>query len=132
MSDSSQSQCLAYDGTPIIGSDFRDQYFKALYNAVTGGELVLTTAYTGDLRGPSTASHDPSPINTAAIEKSAREAGAQAERERIMGKLEALKPMEQPYTRRDWALEQRGEQRLYERIIKAICGPVTRESAGKD
>ncbi len=45
---------------------------------------------------------------------------AQAERDRILSKLEALKPMEQPYTRRDWAIEQKGEKAMWERMVKAI------------
>jgi hypothetical protein len=95
---------------------------------------IITTAIPSDFWSLSTGiSAGPTPQAQHAAEMAAaREEGARVERERIMGKLEALKPMEQPYTRRDWALEQRGEQRLYERIIKAICGPVTRDSAGKE
>ena len=47
------------------------------------------------------------------------EATAQ-ERNRILALLEKIKPGEQPYTRRDWALEQRGEMRMWERMVKAI------------
>lgn len=45
---------------------------------------------------------------------------AKTERDRILAKLEALRPMEQPYTRRDWALEQKGERSMFEKILAAI------------
>ena len=44
-----------------------------------------------------------------------------AERERILAKLETLRPMEQPYTRREWALGQRGEKSMFDKIMRAIA-----------
>lgn len=51
-----------------------------------------------------------------------RNAGSTAERARILALLQELKPMEQPYTRRDWTLEQKGEKAMWERVVKAMGG----------
>lgn len=49
-----------------------------------------------------------------------RVAGAHEERARIMAALETCRPTEQPYTRRDWALEERGKRDLWAKIMKAL------------
>lgn len=59
----------------------------------------------------------------ASFVQQAREEAAASERARLIAKVEALRPLDQPYTRRDWALEQRGESRMFDRILAALQGP---------
>lgn len=59
----------------------------------------------------------------AAIEK-ARSEGAALEREQIMLALRMCKPTETAYSRRDWALEERGKRYLWAKIMKALGEPV--------
>jgi hypothetical protein len=50
----------------------------------------------------------------------AREEATQVERARILALLETCRPTDQPYSRRDWALEERGKQELWKRIMKVL------------
>lgn len=52
--------------------------------------------------------------------ESERDAGAREERARIMAALETCRPTEQPYTRRDWAIEEKGKRELWDKILKAL------------
>lgn len=54
----------------------------------------------------------------------ARAEGAAAERERIMAALQMCKPTETVYSRRDWAIEERGKRDLWAKIMKALGEPV--------
>lgn len=53
----------------------------------------------------------------------AREEGAASERARILAAVESVAPIEQPYSRRDWALEQRGARDHHAKVLKAIQEP---------
>jgi hypothetical protein len=58
-----------------------------------------------------------------AAEQSAAEIRAEAaaaERARIMAALETCRPTETQYTRRDWAIEEKGKRELWDKIMKAI------------
>lgn len=52
--------------------------------------------------------------------KAAIEGATIAEHARIMAAIEKCRPTDQPYTRRDWALEERGKRELWDKIMKAL------------
>jgi hypothetical protein len=45
------------------------------------------------------------------------------ERLRVIALLNKIKPGEQPYSRKEWRDEQKGEMRMWERMVKAITEP---------
>ena len=51
----------------------------------------------------------------------------QAERTRILAALEAIKPMEQPYTRLQWSWEQKGAKDHHAKVLAAIQSTTTKE-----
>jgi hypothetical protein len=46
--------------------------------------------------------------------------GAREERARFMAKLETCRPTEVAYSRRDWAIEEKGKRELFDKIMKAL------------
>jgi hypothetical protein len=50
----------------------------------------------------------------------ARTAATAAERARIFAALEECRPTSQAYSRRDWAIEERGKRDLWAKIMKAL------------
>ncbi|HYF37587.1 MAG TPA: hypothetical protein VD994_19955 [Prosthecobacter sp.] len=48
------------------------------------------------------------------------EAATKAERDRILVKLETLRPTDQPYTRIEWRWEEKGARDLFAKIMKAL------------
>lgn len=60
------------------------------------------------------------PRETETALTAAREQGAREEKARILALLERCRPTEQPYSRRDWALEERGKRELFDKIMKAL------------
>ena len=53
----------------------------------------------------------------------ARAAATKAEHARILAKLEECRPTSTVYSRRDWALEERGAQRLWDKIAAKLGMP---------
>lgn len=52
--------------------------------------------------------------------KSIRQSATQAEHARILAILETCRPTEQPYSRIEWRWEEKGAQRLWDKIMKAL------------
>jgi hypothetical protein len=68
--------------------------------------------------------HTDTPVYTQAVGKAIHDAATKAEHARILAVLETCRPTTQPYTRRDWALEERGKNELFAKIMKALGQPV--------
>ncbi len=58
--------------------------------------------------------------DTATLMATATEAATKAERERIFAVLEMCRPTATVYSRRDWAIEEKGAQAMFDKLCKAL------------
>lgn len=71
----------------------------------------------------------PTSVLNAAVEAATKDA-TQAERARIRAELQKLEPIAEPYSRRDWALEQKGAREMFAKVMRLFDAP-TEQKGGE-